>query len=236
MGSAYYFRGIYAQKVTRLSDEQINNIPISGGISSTQSSSMTKIENKPDSNSPQNQKVVFPLPNFYDRITLNYFGNYLSSGNQSIETNNETPSTCSKGKAYVGYHTADDLEVIKDEINQSVPVYSIAEGIVKQAGYVNGYGGLIVIEHTISGQTYSTYYGHIDLSKTTIKVGDKVTPGEKITELAPECTAQNGYTRKHLHFGIRKDSSIKVAGYVADKNSLAEWIDPKAFFQSLNLK
>lgn len=177
--------------------------------------------------------LVPPMDNFNDRIWLNPFGNQPSKTTQipDDKVSQYSDLICSQGKSYPGYHTGADLEVNKDELEKPVSVVSIADGIVRQAGHVNGYGGLVVIEHKINGQTYTAYYGHVDLSTVTVKAGDHVKVGQKIAELGAACSASNGNTRKHLHFGIHKGNSIVVAGYVTNKADLNNWVDPKSIIK-----
>jgi murein DD-endopeptidase MepM/ murein hydrolase activator NlpD len=75
-------------------------------------------------------------------------------------------------------------------------VYSSRSGRVIFAGYEDGYGRLVIVEHEFG---YRSYYGH--LSKTLVKPGQLVKPGEMI--------ALSGNTGRstgpHLHFEIRKN-------------------------------
>ena len=171
-------------------------------------------------------KIVPPMDNFNGRITLNPFGNQPSK--MQIDESQYTDLVCAQGKNYPGYHTGVDLELSPAERVKEISVYSISDGLVRQAGYVNGYGGLIVVEYDdINGQTYTAYYGHTDISTFTVKAGDKVKAGQKLAELAPACTNGNGNTRKHLHFGIHKGKEVVVAGYVNSKQELSNWVDPR---------
>jgi murein DD-endopeptidase MepM/ murein hydrolase activator NlpD len=125
------------------------------------------------------------------------------------------------------------LETFPNELNIAVPVRSIAEGMVREVSPVSGYGGLIVIEYSLGGNTYTAYFGHINLATATVKAGDHVTAGEHIVDLGPQCSSTNGNVRKHLHFGLHKGSSIDVRGYVPDQSILSNWVDPKTLLASL---
>lgn len=178
--------------------------------------------NKTEENSP---KTVYPMDRFNERVSLNPFGNHLDG--KDSPRNVTTDVICPTGKGYVGYHTGSDLEIFDGELNSAVPVKSIADGTIRQIGFVNGYGGLIVIEHEINGQIYTAYYGHVDTSSSNLKKDDAVKIGEQIAILAPQCSEKNGFTRKHLHFGMHLGKSIEVKGYVSTKNGLNNWIDSK---------
>lgn len=174
-----------------------------------------------------NNNLTTPLDKFEERIWINGFGTQPSEAKIDPQYSD---LICPKGKLYPGYHTGVDAEVDKAETNLPVPIRSITDGIVLQAGFVNGYGGLIVIEHTINGATYTAYYGHVDQSTFKVQANSTVKNGQIIANLAPSCTNGNGNTRKHLHFGVHKGKEIVVAGYVSNKSQLGNWIDPRSLF------
>jgi murein DD-endopeptidase MepM/ murein hydrolase activator NlpD len=74
-------------------------------------------------------------------------------------------------------------------------VVASAEGTIVFAGTKKGYGKTVIVEHR---NGYRTLYGH--LSKMQVRVGDKVTQGQKI--------ALSGMTGRatgpHLHFEVRR--------------------------------
>lgn len=137
------------------------------------------------------------------------------------------------GASFIGYHDADDLEVTKAELNQPVKVHAIAAGIVREVAAVSGYGGLIVIQHTLGGRIVTANYGHINLATATVKQGDIVTPDEVIADLGDQCAPSSGGERKHLHFALHKGDAIDVRGYVVTRSALSAWIDPKQELESL---
>lgn len=161
--------------------------------------------------------VYFPLTNYAERTTERVYGDYIAEN---------SPNSFACGDDFQGYHNGDDLEIIGQELNQEVPVFAVADGTVLQANTVNGYGGLIIIQHTLNGQVVTANYGHINLEKTTVKKGDTVTAGQRLSQLGDDCSSQTSNERKHLHFAIHKGSNIVVAGYLSDKNQLTEWFNP----------
>lgn len=78
------------------------------------------------------------------------------------------------------------------------PIKAAADGTVKFAGIMGGYGNLVIISH---GNGVETYYGHC--SKIYVTKGQEVTAGDEIAAVG-----STGYsTGNHLHFEIRKDGS-----------------------------
>jgi murein DD-endopeptidase MepM/ murein hydrolase activator NlpD len=74
-------------------------------------------------------------------------------------------------------------------------IYSARAGRVTFAGYADGYGKLVILEHE---HGYTTYYGH--LSGFTVKQGDKVGAGQSVA-----FSGNTGRTTgPHIHFEIRR--------------------------------
>ena len=73
-------------------------------------------------------------------------------------------------------------------------------GTVTYAGYMGGYGNLVIIDHQ---NGMESYYGHN--SSLTVSVGDKVYQGQQI--------AFSGNTGRstgpHIHFGIMVNGSFE---------------------------
>ena len=83
---------------------------------------------------------------------------------------------------------------IKADIN--TPVNTVEDGTVVKAGWKEGYGNYIEIDH---GNGLHSFYGH--LNKINVSKGDKVYQGDNI--------GLSGNTGKskgpHLHFGVHKN-------------------------------
>lgn len=73
-------------------------------------------------------------------------------------------------------------------------------GTVVHAGYMGGYGLLVIIDHQDGVQTY---YGHN--SGLLVHVGDKVFQGQHIAEAG----STGRSTGPHIHFGIKDHGSFK---------------------------
>jgi len=92
-----------------------------------------------------------------------------------------------------GFHYGIDMAAVR-----GTPVYASAAGVVVQAGYVSGYGNMILIEHN---SKYRTRYAHLD--KILVKVGKKIAQNQCIGKVG-----DTGFIRKrgrdgsHLHFEV----------------------------------
>lgn len=79
------------------------------------------------------------------------------------------------------------------------PILAAADGVVTIAGPSGGYGNLVVIEHTIDGQTVATAYAHMWQSGIHVQTGDRVTAGQHIGDVGSSGMS----TGPHLHFEVR---------------------------------
>ena len=96
-------------------------------------------------------------------------------------------------KRYI-FHSGVDLKA------RYVPLRAAQEGKVSYAGYMNGYGKIIIIKHS-SG--FETRYAHLD--KIGVKVGQNIDKGELIGK-----TGMSGrVTGPHLHFEVRKNGKTQ---------------------------
>jgi murein DD-endopeptidase MepM/ murein hydrolase activator NlpD len=74
------------------------------------------------------------------------------------------------------------------------PIHATADGLIVYAGWQNGYGRVVVIEH---GYGFSTRYGHC--SSVDVKVGDEVKRGQIISYVG----SSGRSTGSHLHYEVR---------------------------------
>lgn len=75
-------------------------------------------------------------------------------------------------------------------------IYATAEGVVVKAGWTNGYGNMIEVDH---GRGISTRYGH--LSRVQVRAGDRVVGGDQIGKMG----STGRSTGTHLHYEVRVD-------------------------------
>lgn len=79
------------------------------------------------------------------------------------------------------------------------PILAAADGTVTVAEFSGGYGGLVVIEHTIDGKTVATAYAHMWQSGIHVRPGDRVSAGQHIGDVGSSGMS----TGAHLHFEVR---------------------------------
>lgn len=76
------------------------------------------------------------------------------------------------------------------------PIYATADGYVGRAGWANGYGNLVELEH---GRGLETRYGH--LSAILVQPGQRVRRGDLIARMG----STGRSTGSHLHYEVRMD-------------------------------
>lgn len=91
-------------------------------------------------------------------------------------------------------HTGTDFAA-----SDGTPILAAADGVVTVAEFSGGYGGLIVIEHTIDGQSVATAYAHMWQHGIHVHAGDRVSAGQHIGQVGSSGMS----TGAHLHFEVR---------------------------------
>jgi murein DD-endopeptidase MepM/ murein hydrolase activator NlpD len=74
------------------------------------------------------------------------------------------------------------------------PIWSAADGTVIHAGWLGGYGNLVVVDH---GNGLATAYAHA--SAILVAVGQQVAQGETVALIGSTGTSSG----PHLHFEVR---------------------------------
>ena len=91
-------------------------------------------------------------------------------------------------------------------------IYATADGTIVHAGWSSGYGRLIKIKHAFG---IETRYAH--LSKIRVKVGQKVSRGERIGDMGN--TGRS--TGTHLHYEIRNNgTAVNPMNYLKAANDV----------------
>lgn len=144
--------------------------------------------------------------------------------------------------AWGGYHLAEDVIVPAGD-----SVFAMAAGIVRDVlldDEAAGYGGVMLVEHDLPGETVTALYGHISSRRgTAVAVGAMVARGDLLAFVADD-DEDGGPWPPHLHFGVRRggfDLDAGVCGvwlYVGYTRNCAEashdqyreaWYDPSDF-------
>jgi murein DD-endopeptidase MepM/ murein hydrolase activator NlpD len=99
------------------------------------------------------------------------------------------------------FHSGQDIEA-----PMGTPVVAGASGQVSFAGWQNGYGQLVVVDH---GGGLSTRYGH--LSHIDVEIGQQVSRGELVGKLG----STGRSTGPHLHYEVRiNDEAVNPLQYL----------------------
>ncbi len=113
---------------------------------------------------------------------------------------------------------------------EGMPVHSIMDGRVVLFQHEESWGCLVCIESQLEDRsTVCTYYGHLS-GNLDVYVGKIVKKGDKIGEIGPSFSFQNGGYRSHLHLGIEKApiGNAVIAGYSED---VEHWYNPVDFIK-----
>jgi len=133
---------------------------------------------------PETTRIVFPLP----------AGTWVRSDPFGMRVH---PITGERSM-----HTGTDLAAA-----DGTPIFAIADGVVTHAGFSGGYGGLIIIEHTVGGQRVASAYAHMWENGIYVSDGQTVTAGQHIGDAG----SSGQSTGAHLHFEIREGGSNGTA-------------------------
>ena len=92
------------------------------------------------------------------------------------------------------------------------PIYTTADGVVTYAGWENGYGRLVKVQHAFG---IETRYGH--MSQIRVEVGQKVSRGDRIGDMGNSGRS----TGTHLHYEIRiGGSAINPMTFIKAANNV----------------
>lgn len=95
------------------------------------------------------------------------------------------------------------------------PIMAAASGYVSYAGPMGTYGNVIMVTHSINGQTHTTVYAH--LSAISVSVNQSVSQGQRIGSMG----STGRSTGPHLHFEIHigpwngsRSNAVNPIGYI----------------------
>lgn len=166
-----------------------------GRATASASAADSAVRTVPATKPTVSSKVVFPLPEGTWAVT-DSFGPRIDpiSGEQST-------------------HYGLDLGAA-----DGTPILAAADGIVTVAEFSGNYGGLIIIEHQLDGETVATAYAHMWQHGIHVIAGERVIAGQHIGDVG-----SSGYsTGAHLHFEVRPGGTNGTA------------IDPAAWLNAHN--
>jgi len=96
------------------------------------------------------------------------------------------------------FHLGIDIGII-----EGTSVYSTMNGIVNFAGWLGGYGYLVIIVSRDDSQWYATKYAH--LSQIEVQQGQQITRGQEIAK-----SGNTGFsTGSHLHYEVHAGTSLE---------------------------
>lgn len=175
----------------------------------------TKTAQKKSSKKNQSPYVT-PIDEFKKRITKKKFGTYITPQNSTVQP-----------ERFSGYHTGVDVEY--GDIKSDTPVRAITSGTVTFSGVIDGYGGVLLITHTIKGLPRTVVYGHLDPSSLPTN-GSAVKKSQKIGLLGADKSSETDGERKHLHFAVLTDTRQDFRGYVQSEGELSAWLNPLSLY------
>lgn len=178
----------------------------------TPSTPLAEVSMPPAAESIVIPTFYYPMANYTDRLTFKKFGQAVND-------------------RFCCYHVGDDLEVTEEERSKELPVYAMTDGKVVYRQRVDGYGGLLILQHEIDGRSIQSLYGHVDLSQTRAQLGDHIRAGTLISYLGDHESTQTDGERKHLHFSIYEGTKVKIPGYVQTPDKTTDWINPSDFLR-----
>lgn len=125
---------------------------------------------------PETTRIVFPLPE----------GTYTSTDSFGWRSD---PFTGERE-----FHSGSDLAAA-----DGTPISAIADGRVTVAEFSAGWGGLIILEHTVQGERVASYYAHMWQDGIYVTAGETVGAGQHIGDVG----SSGRSTGAHLHIEIR---------------------------------
>ncbi len=161
-------------------------------------------------------QLISPVRDFSNRITKKNFGIFITPGTSPVENDR-----------FTGYHNGVDVEFTDTE--EEVPVYAIADGTIVTRNWVKGYGGVIIIKHSVNGADFYALYGHLDQASFIASSVSQVSAGQQIAVLGDDHSQETDGVRKHLHFSVSTTEVLDLRGYVRTEAELSHWLNPLDF-------
>ncbi|GAA4374968.1 M23 family metallopeptidase [Agromyces bauzanensis] len=142
---------------------------------------------------PETTQIVFPLAH----------GTYTSTDSFGWRTD---PITGARA-----FHAGSDLAA-----PGGIPILAVADGRVVFAGPRGTYGGLIILEHTVAGQTVASYYAHMYDTGIHVKVGDSVAAGQHIGDVGSAGKSTGPHLHLEIHPGGQGEPAVDALDWLAE--------------------
>ena len=135
--------------------------------------------------------------------------------------------TCNKP-----WHLAEDVVA-----RAGTEVVSPARGKVREAQTHDGYGGTVLIESVIDGETVVFVIGHLNVATLKVVKDHDVEPGDPLGEVGTQ-EQNGGWHDEHVHLGIRRGPYQQFGtscgqwiyhGYTTCESEFTDWYIPSDF-------
>ncbi|AYG04596.1 M23 family metallopeptidase [Gryllotalpicola protaetiae] len=145
---------------------------------------------------PETTRIVFPLPE----------GTWVDTDSFGWRTD---PFTGERA-----FHAGSDLAAA-----DGTPILAIADGVVMHAGYSGGFGGLVIIEHTVAGERVASYYAHMWETGIHVTEGQTVTAGQHIGDVGSSGRSTGPHLHLEIHPGGQGQPAVDGTAWLADHNA-----------------
>jgi murein DD-endopeptidase MepM/ murein hydrolase activator NlpD len=127
------------------------------------------------------------------------------------------------------YHVGEDSGYFMEGMS----IHAIADGIVTNMLYDLSWGYFVAIQSNlpVTGMV-TAFYGHLS-HDIDVRIGESVEVGDKIGEMGPQETLENGGYKTHLHLGVAK-GSYKTAKFHGYAPTFDNWFNPVALIGKEN--
>ncbi len=140
-----------------------------------------------------------------------------------------------------GFHLGEDVVSAA-----GTAIHAMTAGTVRFAGSAEGYGAIVIVEHSFGAETVTSIYGHLSQQLgLQVSAGQGVNVGQVVGYTAYD-NEDGGAWAPHLHFGVRKGpySATPICGFwpyvgysfscsgVTHQDYVAMWHDPSDFIAS----
>lgn len=142
---------------------------------------------------PETSRVVFPLPE----------GTWVDTDSFGWRTD---PFTGERA-----FHSGSDLAAA-----DGTPILAIADGVVVHAGFSGGFGGLVIIEHTVRGERVASYYAHMWETGIHATEGQTVTAGQHIGDVGSSGRSTGPHLHLEIHPGGQGQPPVDATAWLTD--------------------